>query len=722
MSDDLNVRYLNLENAWPQFVLSGLLRQADGSLALPVVPAAASPSLPTGALGAFEGPAGIGVDAAGNVYVSDTAGHRVLRIDGCDGTTAPVAGLSGPGSDPGHLDGPRGVIVGPRGALYVCDSGNDRIQVVDLATGQLRGIWGQPNPWGPPQPGTDPGRLDDPWDLAADSAGRVYVVDHGNHRVQRFDASGAVEAGFWSALSAQPVVPAEPAAATVTLVDGDERLLVVDRTGPKVVAYALDGTYDAATSEAWSDLGVPDVDGVAYADGVLYVSQPSLGRILAFDASGVLIGTVAGVAGGVGPLVLDPQGRLLVHPGTGGTGVAVLGPGAAYAVSGSFLAGPFSVTDRATRWDRLRIRAEPLGSASHVTIATLTSDSAASPGFNPASIDPATAVDQAVTPQDVWRAAPRDALDLLVLNEPGRYLWIGGVLEGDGSATPRIHQMRLSYDHESYLRHLPALYERGDESGFLRRVLELIESEFGDAEESVDRLPALFDPAAAPADGGQASWLAWLAGWLAFDLVEAWPEGDRRDAVAGAFELSGARGTIDGLRRYVKLYTGADVRIEEPARTAALWSLGETSVLGFTTMLAPSESQGATLGSTAVLDHSHVMTADHDTPQLFDDLAHRFRVEAYEADLPTAELQAAVRAVIDREKPAHTDYDLCLIGARMRVGRQARLGIDTIVAGPPAPLVLDDAVRLGIDGVLPQLPANRARLVGEARVGSSTLS
>jgi hypothetical protein len=39
-----------------------------------------------------------------------------------------------------------------------------------------------------------------------------------------------------------------------------------------------------------------------------------------------------------------------------------------------------------------------------------------------------------------------------------------------------------------------------------------------------------------------------------------------------------------------------------------------------------------------------------------------------------------VRAVLDREKPAHTVYSLRAIGARMRVGVQSRLGIDTIVA------------------------------------------
>ena len=62
-------------------------------------------------------------------------------------------------------------------------------------------------------------------------------------------------------------------------------------------------------------------------------------------------------------------------------------------------------------------------------------------------------------------------------------------------------------------------------------------------------------------------------------------------------------------------------------------------------------------------------------------------------------------AIIEEEMPAHTTYHLCLIEPRLRVGYQARLGIDTIVAGPSPASRLgqvqgdEPAVRLG--GELP---------------------
>ena len=43
---------------------------------------------------------------------------------------------------------------------------------------------------------------------------------------------------------------------------------------------------------------------------------------------------------------------------------------------------------------------------------------------------------------------------------------------------------------------------------------------------------------------------------------------------------------------------------------------------------------------------------------------------------------AAVTRVIEREKPAHTVCELCIVQPRMRVGVQCRIGIDTVIGAP----------------------------------------
>ena len=116
-----------------------------------------------------------------------------------------------------------------------------------------------------------------------------------------------------------------------------------------------------------------------------------------------------------------------------------------------------------------------------------------------------------------------------------------------------------------------------------------------------------------------------------------------------------------------------------------MWSLGENAPLGIATRLAPAHAQGAVIGTTATLGQSHVTGGEDFGAALFADVAHRFCVHVYAAELRSAGALENVHAVVEREKPAHTSFHLRVIEPRMRVGVQACIGVDTIVAaGPPA--------------------------------------
>lgn len=729
--DDSTFQYLNLENAWPKFARQGLVIDADGALHLAQVPGqpdAVGPTLVDA--GALEGPAGIAVDDEGDLYIADPAGHQIIRVDACDGRSAPLPCLRGPGAAPGQLQAPRGLVVGPRRALYVADSGNHRIVVVDLRTQQIRALWGQPEPWATPQPGAEPGRFNEPWDLAVDRAGFLYVVDHGNGRVQKFTADGRVVAAFWDTMRASRP-PGEPVAIATVLVtsagaaETAERLLVIDRADNSVLLYDGEGQYDDAATQRWTAVAAQATMPIdAVSDGAfLYVADG--GRVLVFNAAGAFVGVAAGPSPAVAGLALDRLGRLLVHPG-GGAAVTQLTPAAAYVTCGVFLAGPFSAGPRRTQWQRLSVTAATLPAGAHVQFFTLTSDQEAAPaapaacGGVPGSA-PATLA--ATTPQNAWRAAPTDALDFWIGNESGRYLWLAALVQSGGSDTPRLQQMRVDYDRESWARYLPAVYQReaGDQA-LLLQALALFESLLRDEESLIDALPRLFDPLAAPNENAPDSWLDWLAGWLALPMDETWSEAQRRAAVAEAFTQYGRRGTAESLRRLIRLYTGATAHVTEPAQWATLWSLGEFSTLGFDTMLAPAHAEGAIVGTTATLDQSHLIPEEAYGAPLFDDVAHRFCVRAYAAELSRDNTEANVRRVLEREKPAHTGYDLCLIEARMRVGFQAQLGIDTIVAGPPPDLTLAAGATLGFDTVLPDGGNGRRGALGQnARLGVRTV-
>jgi phage tail-like protein len=736
-------RYLQLERTWPRFVeLAGLEVGELGELRLarlPTLAEAVTDPLPP--VPGLDGPVGIGVDRSGNLYIADPTTHRIIRVDGCDGSAAPLPCLTGPGSDPGTLNGPRGVLVGPRDTLYIADSGNHRVLLIDIASGQTRDIWGMPR--GRPIASDAPGGFIQPWDLAADSHHAIYVADPGHEgplgwtggRVQKFDVRGRVDRQFWERMQAQPERPRAPASVAVALlVPGDrnaERLLVLDRQPPRVLVYHLDGTYDVHASAQWAQaVGARSVPtAIASSGGALYVADASRSRVLVFDLSGHFLGATRGAAGAASGLGIDCQGRLLAHPGAGGAVQRSLGTDS-HAECGTFLAGPFAAPSDPTRWQRVQIEHDPLPDGARLRLFTLTSkqydDAAGGRPTLPLDCTGAIANNvvfeetQEPTPIDMWRAAPWNATDILALNAPAQYLWIAGLLLSDGTATATLRQMRLTHDEDGWLPFLPAIYSRTESSRlFLERLLAAFESMLDAEEQLIDDLPRLFDPCGAPDAAPHPSWLEWLSGWIDAMLRETWDDAVRRRVVAEAFAMHGKRGTLESLRRLVALNSGATPIIEELGIDGT-WALGASSTLGVDTWLASAAPQGAVLASTALVDRSRLLPDEQYGAAARDDVAHRFAVQIYAAELAGSEDLDRVRQVIDREKPAHTTYHLCAIEPRMRVGRQARVGIDTIVGGPPAAAVMGRPLHLGMDTVLAAGPgrgSERAALGTGARVG-----
>lgn len=686
--------YLELDLGDPglRVVLDGVVAAGD-ELRLAPVPSSPEPIGQSLAAAAFSGPAGIAVDDAGNVYVADPLGNRVLRIGACETDGAPLRCLTGPGSEPGLIDTPRGVAVGPRGRLFVADSGNDRVQAFDLRTFQLVQVIAG---------------ISEPWDLAADSDGSLYTVAHGDAAVVKFDVDGAPVPEFAHTLAAQTTVPAAPSSVAVALIDGEERLVVVDSPGGggsgRLLAYGLDGAFDAARTETWNASllsvagGATGLGGIAIGSGVLYVGEDATGGVLAFALDGTFLGRAAGVREGAAGLALDARGRLLVHPGTGQP-LRLAAEGVVQ--RGTFQIGPVALAhppDAATPWQRLLIGAA-LGESAHLRLFTYTSSHADDPPPFPAGAPDAS---PEPTPLDVWRAAPQDALDVLVLNEPGAYLWIAGVLEAAAGGTPALRRVRIEHDRDGWLPLLPAIYARDDASRtFLGRLLALTESALEDESALLDSLPRLFGAASAP-DDAPGSWLDWLSGWLAFPLAEGWTEETRRGAVAGAFELNGRRGTAAGLRDLIRLDLGLGVTVTEPAEGVSLWQLGgdTSSQLGFTTQLAGAEADGAVLGTTAILGESDLIDAEEIGTPAFEELANRFCVNVYAADLTGPDTLDELQRLVERERPAETASHVCVIGPRARVGFQARLGVDAIVGAGPERLTLGGSGGLGVDTAL----------------------
>ena len=128
--------------------------------------------------GEFDGPTGIAFDPDGNLVVVDSKNHRIQTYTPAGKY---LGGFGAHGSEPGQFDLPWGVHVDEFGDIYVADWGNHRLQVLSR-DGEVKKVVGSK--------GAAEGEFDRPTGIAVDAHGDIYVADWGNNRVQMFNAEG----------------------------------------------------------------------------------------------------------------------------------------------------------------------------------------------------------------------------------------------------------------------------------------------------------------------------------------------------------------------------------------------------------------------------------------------------------------------------------------------------------------------------------------------------
>ena len=216
-------------------------------------------------------PEAVAVNAAGDVYVSDTYDNRVLEFSPKGALLRVIgtghAGCGGDGrpSQSAQLNQPTGLALDAEGNLYIADSGNNLIRRVDAKTGRIStvagdyaaaqandGLGGFSGDGGP----ATAARLDDPQGIALDGAGDLFVADTFNNAIREVTPAGIISTVVNSAAAGGGIPPA-----------GGES------SGKAPTASKLNTPYGVAVDQSTDTLYIADTDNSKIA-AVTGLAQP----------------------------------------------------------------------------------------------------------------------------------------------------------------------------------------------------------------------------------------------------------------------------------------------------------------------------------------------------------------------------------------------------------------------------------------------------------------
>lgn len=267
---------------------------------------------PGQALGQFNEPKGIATDELGNIYVADTANHRVQKFN-ANGEAVAAWGSQGEGEN--QYNNPTGLVY-QAGSLYVADTWNHRIKVLDPNTGAVKFTFGDPSVfWAPKELYYDqqtdslfvvvtgshlirqfnlqgqelamfgghseepvPGLFFEPVGMATDAQGNVYIADTAHKRIQKLSKQG-VHIGDWPVDGFENFYT-EPFLA----IDRRNRLYVSDTSTNRILVYSPSGQPIAEWGSAGNIPFIAPKDIHFASDGRVFVSDAGANQVYVFNA------------------------------------------------------------------------------------------------------------------------------------------------------------------------------------------------------------------------------------------------------------------------------------------------------------------------------------------------------------------------------------------------------------------------------------------------------
>ncbi|HEX2271948.1 MAG TPA: hypothetical protein VHH35_20565, partial [Pyrinomonadaceae bacterium] len=221
-----------------------------------------SSAVGTGPQASFNTPSALAIDADGNLYVADTGNNRIRKITP-EGVVTTVAGdgtagyVDGPAAQ-ARFNGPIGVAVDAAGNLYVADTYNDRVRKIS-ADGQVATVAGAGQPGYADGP-TATAMFDTPCGVVVASDGSLIVADTGNRRLRRIGVDGNVSTITANAELSRPsgLTATHDGFLYVTDLDHDRVVQITPEGSTHIVAESFNQPASVAINPQTYDLYIAD--------------------------------------------------------------------------------------------------------------------------------------------------------------------------------------------------------------------------------------------------------------------------------------------------------------------------------------------------------------------------------------------------------------------------------------------------------------------------------
>jgi hypothetical protein len=202
-------------------------------------------------------PSAIARDTLGNLYITDVSNQCIRKVDAATYFISTIAGngTSGFSGDGGpataaELSNPFGIAVDPTGNIYIADQFNNRVRMIDTAgiisTIAGNGTGAYSGDGGP----ATAAELDRPFAINLDNAGNIYVADYANNAIRKISVAGTIStiagngtAGFTG--DGGPSTAAELHGPTGISLDKNGNLYITDQGNQRIRELTLTCTLTA---------------------------------------------------------------------------------------------------------------------------------------------------------------------------------------------------------------------------------------------------------------------------------------------------------------------------------------------------------------------------------------------------------------------------------------------------------------------------------------------